>query len=171
MFLLSYMASTIFYFSCFLMRMCIEPKNMRKFSWMKDQYDVKCFGSIRSSCIAEAQKRECLTREIMQDYVDHWLSYVSVDRPIENRYYVQVDHIKLSIYLKILPSSTIHLKILSKFDLKYTEYHCSYKNHSMCECISFLSGLSLYCQATNSFFSCVLHIDLFFCTQLVPHNN
>ena len=92
----------------FLRRMCIEPKTVRKFSCMKHLHDVKCFGSIRPSCIAEAQKRECLTGEIMQDYVDHWLSYVSLDRPIENSYYVQVDHVKLNIYLKILPSSTIH---------------------------------------------------------------
>ena len=38
----------------------------------------------------------------MQDYVDHWLSYVSLDRPIENSYYVQVDHLKLSIYQKYI---------------------------------------------------------------------
>ena len=36
----------------------------------------------------------------MQDYVYRWLSHVRLDRPIENSYYVEVDHMKLSIYLK-----------------------------------------------------------------------
>ena len=60
----------------------------------------------------------------MQDYVYRWLSHVRLDRPIENSYYVEVDHMKLSIYLKDRSIWNIHSIIVLAETIQYVNvYH------------------------------------------------